>query len=216
MGERQFSFVAVEGIDGSGKTTTMRLIAEQVRAAGYPLSRIGQHSWLDVDAARLIIAVREGREHRRSVGAINDAYFRDKVRHAGVVKQLLKTRNVLADRYVFSDAVYLEVLYGVPAKETLQRHHDAGTVFPDLLVYLDVPADKAFSRVQKRSKSIRHYENAYTLGQVRTVYQRLLTDPPPYLPPVHIFRNDDGAHDDNRLTALARKIEDTLRTPGDV
>ncbi|MEU3245497.1 MULTISPECIES: AAA family ATPase [unclassified Streptomyces] len=201
-------FLALEGVDGSGKTTTARLIAEHVRAQGRPLSRIGQHSWLDPQAARVIIDVREDRPHRHSHQDITRAYFRDKQLQAGAIGQLLRDRSVLSDRYIFSDAAYLEVLYGIPARETLDRHHAHGTLLPDLIVYLDVPVNLAADRVVARGKSMRHYENSYTLDKVSTVYRSLLLDdPPPYLPPVHVFRNTTGAHEDSRLLDLFRAVD---------
>ncbi|MEV5148887.1 AAA family ATPase [Streptomyces sp. NPDC052727] len=204
-------FLALEGIDGSGKTTTARLIARHVRGTGRPLSRIGQHSWLDPRAARVIIDVREHRPRRHTPAEIADAYFRDKRLQARAIGDLLEHRTVLSDRYVFSDAAYLEALYGIPARETLDRHHAAGTRFPDLIIYLDVPVDEAAHRVVTRAKSIRHYENSYTLDQVSGVYRTLLLeDPPPYLPPVHVFRNTAGAHDDARLAELLDTIDGRL------
>ncbi|MFI0960782.1 AAA family ATPase [Streptomyces sp. NPDC021080] len=201
-------FLALEGVDGSGKTTTARLIAEHVRAQGRPLSRIGQHSWLDPQAARVIIDVREDRPHRHSHRRITEAYFRDKQLQAGAIGDLLRDRTVLSDRYVFSDAAYLEVLYGIPARETLDRHHAHGTLLPDLVVYLDVPVGLAADRVVARGKSMRHYENSYTLDKVSKVYRSfLLDDPPPYLPPVHVFRNTAGAHEDSRLSDLFRAVD---------
>ncbi|MGW7416035.1 AAA family ATPase [Streptomyces sp. NPDC054863] len=206
-------FLALEGVDGSGKTTTARLIATHVRDGGHPLSRIGQHSWLDPSAARVIIDVREDRPHRHSNREITEAYFRDKRHQALAVEDLLRDRSVLSDRYVFSDAVYLEALYGIPARETLDRHHAAGTLLPDLILYLDVPVDEAAHRVVARGKSIRHYENSYTLGQVSEVYRTLLLeDPPPYLPPVHVFRNTAGAHEDERMAGLLGAIDACLAT----
>jgi dTMP kinase len=207
-------FLALEGVDGSGKTTTARLIAEHVRAQGHALSRIGQHSWLDPQAARLIIDVREDRPHQHTHRQITEAYFRDKQLQARAVGDLLKDRTVLSDRYIFSDAAYLEVLYGIPARETLDRHHEQGTLLPDLVIYLDVPVDTAADRVVKRGKSMRHYENSYTLDKVARVYRSLLLDDPPhYLPPVHVFRNTAGAHEDPRMRDLLRAV-DGLPAPG--
>lgn len=201
-------FLVLEGIDGSGKTTTARLIAEHVRGNGRPLSRIGQHSWLDPQAARVIIDVREDRPHRHTDEQITDAYFRDKRLQAKAIEDLLADRTVLADRYVFSDAVYLEVLYGVPARQTLDRHHQEGILLPDLVIYLDVAADLAADRVVARGKSMRHYENNYTLDKVARVYRSLLLeDPPPYLPPVHVFANTAGAHRDDRMAELLNAVE---------
>jgi dTMP kinase len=201
-------FLALEGVDGSGKTTSARLIATHVRSLGQRLSRIGQHSWLDPEAARVIIDVREHRPHPYSHAEITDAYFRDKRLQARAITELLTDRTVLSDRYIFSDAAYLEVLYGISARETLDRHHDAGTIFPDLIIYLDVPVTEAADRVVNRGKSIRHYENSYTLDKVSRVYRSLLLDnPPDYLPPVHVFRNTAGAQEDSRAAELFAVID---------
>ncbi|GGK16276.1 hypothetical protein GCM10010124_06080 [Pilimelia terevasa] len=200
--------LALEGVDGAGKSTLGRLIATHVRAQGIPLSRIGQHSWLSPDATRVIVDLREGRACEYSVETIVDAYVRDKQLLSRSIGNLLETRNVLSDRYIVSDAVYMDALYGIPYRDTLDRHRAAGTRFPGLLIYLDVPASVASARVLKRGKSMRHYENTYTLAAVQRVYQRLLfEDPPPYLPPVVVFGNEDGAHDDGRAQPVLAAVD---------
>lgn len=207
-------FIVLEGVDGAGKTTTGRHIATHVRARGRPLNRIGQHSWLDPEAARVIIDVREHERHQRGSREITEAYFHDKQLQSKVVTDLLRDRSVLCDRYIFSDAVYLEVLYGIPARETLDRHHTAGTLFPDAILYLDVPVDEAVDRVVTRGKGARHYENGYTLDRVGAAYRHLFFEmPPDYLPPVHIFRNTAGAHEDERLTDLLEYVDSVLPQP---
>ncbi|WP_405773774.1 dTMP kinase [Streptomyces sp. NBC_00859] len=200
-------FFVMEGIDGSGKTTTGGLIAAHVRGRGHRLSRIGQHSWLDPQAARKIITVRENEEHAYSPREIADAYFTDRRLQAAAVGRLLRDRSVLSDRFVFSEAVYMEALYGTPARETLDRYHASGSLFPDLIIYVDVPVGVATDRVITRGRGMRHYENGYALGKVSRIYRDLLLDnPPPYLPPVQVFHNSEGAHHDHRFTELAGAI----------
>jgi len=98
---------------------------------------------------------------------------------------------VIADRYILSDAVYQEVLYGIPADQTLTRHAQSGTLFPDLVLLVELDASTAYTRILKRNKATRHYERPAPLRQIDAVYHRVLFDAPPVpLPPVVRFVND--------------------------
>lgn len=152
---------------------------------------VGQHSWLDPQMARVINDVRDQRR-RHSPEEISHAYFRDKCLHAAAtVQPALRSAAVIADRYLVSDAVYQEVLYGIPAEETLDRHHAARTLLPTMTIYIDVATNEAYRRVRARRKQTRHYERPAEMRAIRRTYQRVLADAPaPWLPPLVQFVND--------------------------
>lgn len=192
MSSPQHLFIALEGCDGAGKTSLRDELCAGLRRAGRPCVAVGQHSWLSPPAARIIVDVRSGRG-QHCPEAVADAYFQDKVAHVrGTIGPALHRATVIADRFILSDAVYQEVLYGIPADETLSRHVASGTLLPDLVVLVELDAPTAYTRILKRNKAARHYERPVPLGFINSVYHRVLFDAPPVtLPPVVRFVNDD-------------------------
>lgn len=186
----RYPFIAIEGCDGAGKTTVRQALNEALRAGGTPCTMVGQHAELDVALTRVIIDVRE-RRRRHAPETIAEAYFRDKQLHAAHnIAPALDRAVLIADRYVFSDAVYQEVLYGLPAEETLERHRRAATPMPDAIVHVDLPVAEADRRIARRGRRRRHYERPADLVRIVEVYDRVLRRAPlPWLPPVLTFSN---------------------------
>ncbi|MGH8974350.1 MAG: dTMP kinase [Acidimicrobiia bacterium] len=184
-------FIALEGCDGAGKTSIRDVLCAGLQRAGRPCLVVGQHSWLSPPAARIIVDVRRG-SHHHSPEVVADAYFQDKVAHVrSTIGPALTRASVIADRYIVSDAVYQEVLYGIPAARTLTRHWQSGTLLPDLVVFVELDTSTAYGRILKRGKATRHYERPAPLRRIDAVYHRVLFDAPPVaLPPVVRFVND--------------------------
>lgn len=168
-------FIALEGPDGSGKTSIRKHLFARLRSAGLELLTLPQHCWLVPAAAEVIVAAKyEARPPAKD--ELVDGYLRDKlatVKH--LIQPHLPFRHVLADRYIASDAVYNEVLWGVPHTETLERYMSADVLLPDLVVYLDTPTQVAFDRANLRRRggtdtlhawdTLAHQEHLYDVFQ---------------------------------------------------
>lgn len=168
-------FIALEGPDGSGKTSIRKHIFARLQRASVGLLTIPQHGWLVPAASAVIVGAKyEGRQMPSS--ELLEAYLQDKLATADhLIRPHLPFRHVLADRYVVSDAVYNEVLWGVPHTETLERYMRARVLLPDLVVYLDTPTQIAFDRANLRRRrgtdtihvwdTLPHQERLYDLFQ---------------------------------------------------
>jgi len=167
-------FIGLEGCDGTGKTTLRQRIAKDLSKLSPQLLEIGQHSWIDPDAARVILNVREQR-HTYEPAIIEEAYRRDKWLHEITnIRPMLQEGVVLADRTIISDAVYQEALYGIDAATTISRYIDDGYLFPGTLIYVFVDINTAVDRIAKRGKHRRHYEREVDLRRIRDIYLRIL------------------------------------------
>lgn len=166
-------FIALEGCDGVGKSTIRKIIAREL-SRHVPVIEIGQHSWLDPVASRVIIDAREARATFPD-GVIRRAYALDKRLHfVNNVTPNQSTAAILADRSVISDAVYQEALYDIRAEDTLESYEVFGIAFPDILVYVSADIDAAVSRIASRGKQRRHYERAADLSRIKSIYERVL------------------------------------------
>lgn len=170
-----YRFIALEGADGSGKTSVRKHIFSRLHAAGRELLTLPQHSWLVPEAAEVIVAAKYG-GRRVLKNELVDSYLQDKLAAvASLIAPNLPFRHVLADRYVVSDAVYNEVLWGIPHAETLGRYVTAKLLLPDLVVYLDTPPQLAFHRATLRRRggtdtlhiwdTLAHQEQLYDVFQ---------------------------------------------------
>ena len=171
-------FIVIEGIDGGGKTTQLRL------AAGYIFG---------VDKKHKVLMTREptdsqyGREIRRL--AADPTYTRDPEREVELfvkdrffhirnhVKPALnKGQQVLCDRHKMSTLAYQSAA-GYDLEE-LFRKHESLDVTPDLTIVLDLDVNTALSRIRLATGSKGdNFEGRSYLQEVRknfkTVTDRL-------------------------------------------
>lgn len=169
-----FPYVALEGCDGAGKSTIRRRISAYLRKRHIPVLEIGQHSWLNISAARMIL---DARENRRAFppSDISAAYRVDKTLHAqhNILRNTQRAL-VLADRSIISDAVYQEALYGIPADRTIDAYLHSGQMFPSVVILVTVPVEIAVQRIAMRGRHRRHYEQETDLRTISAIYERVL------------------------------------------
>ena len=164
-------FVTFEGIDGSGKTTVSRLVAESLRAQGHRvhLTTEPTKSWLG-DAVR--------RAYDDDVGAIAESFLflADRAAHLTDIRAHLKKRElVLCDRYADSTYAYqgarLEGVMKDPIR-FLQRASEPWALRPNVTILLRISAELARKRIEGRPRLIR-FEDLAFLKKVAANYDRL-------------------------------------------
>jgi dTMP kinase len=164
-------FVTFEGIDGSGKTTVSRLVAESLRAKGHRV-----HLTIEPTKTWLGEAVRHA--YDGDVGAFAESFLflADRAAHLMDIQAHLDKRElVLCDRYADSTYAYqgarLEGLVDDPIR-FLQRASESWMLHPDLTILLRVPAELARKRIEGRPNLIR-FEDLAFLKKVAANYDRL-------------------------------------------
>ncbi len=164
-------FVTFEGIDGAGKTTVSRLVADSFRSAGARvfLTTEPTATWLG-DAVR--------RAYDDDVGPIAESFLflADRAAHVNEIRTHLENGElVLCDRYADSTYAYqgarLEGVVSDPVR-FLQRATEAWIVPPDLTLLLRVPAELGLKRIQARPNLVR-FEDLAFLRKVAANYDRL-------------------------------------------
>lgn len=166
-------FICLEGIDGVGKTTLRRELALYLEEMGISTLEIGQHGWLIPSVSKLIIDIRE-RRSSYSTDEIVRAYAADKIAHAQAnIEPHLASHFILSDRYIFSDAAYMEALHGISAEQTLQYHMDRKTLLPNIVFFVQAPMKVSMARIAKRAKPTKHYERPAELSKVQACYERI-------------------------------------------
>lgn len=164
-------FVTFEGIDGSGKTTVSRLVAEILRKRGETVFLTGEptKTWLG-DVVRRAID--------DDVGPVAESFLflADRAVHIREIEaHLAKGEIVVCDRYADSTFAYQSArLAGVlrdPIRR-LQRTSSGWLLLPDLTILLRVPPDLGMKRIEGRPNRVR-FEDLSLLLRVAANYDRL-------------------------------------------
>jgi len=149
-------FVVLEGTDGSGKTGLRKYIFQRLGEAGVDVLAIVPQSW-HVRAATSIIVRTKFFSESLPPDRITWAFIADKNDLSQrVIVPHLACRHVVCDRFLASDVVYHEVMYGIPQHVSLSAYKQSMIKFPDITVFVDTPPEVAFERVRKRCTGGKH------------------------------------------------------------
>lgn len=164
-------FIVIEGLDGSGKTTQIRLLAESLRSMGRSVAETAEPTPTAIGGlVRDALAgypVRTPEEIAALFMADRVAHNTDPVR--GIKKMLSDGKDVICDRYYYSSLAYQG---SVTDPEWVARINlDCPEIRrPDLCVFLDLDY-AACCRRMERDRSFREiYETEEMLNAVRKRY----------------------------------------------
>jgi dTMP kinase len=149
----------VEGIDGSGKSTQLTLLAQWLRSLGYPVV------WSEWNSSSIVRdTTRRGK--RRMIltpltfSLIHATDFSDRVERE-IIPSLKAGAIVLADRYVYT-AFARDVTRGVDPEWVRALYRFA--VVPTLAFYFRVPLEVALKRILSGRPKLKWYESGQDLG----------------------------------------------------
>lgn len=152
-------YVAVEGIDGAGKTLLSKRITKELGQAGIDSVYV-REPWL-AEIKKFLYNNNLDPEIESMVFAVDRMVLQDSV----VKPSLQQGKVVVSDRTVFSSLAY-QYVRGVPEEKIL--FFNRKVVFPNLVFLLDVDVDTALSRLEKRK--ITRFELRPFLQEVRKRY----------------------------------------------
>ena len=149
----------VEGIDGSGKSTQLALLAQWLRSEGYP---VVYSEW---NSSPIVKATTSRGKRRRlltplTFSLIHATDFSDRVERE-IVPSLKAGAIVLADRYVYT-AFARDVVRGVPPRWVRSLYRFA--VMPTQAFYFRVPLDVALKRILSGRPKLKPYESGMDLN----------------------------------------------------
>lgn len=145
------TFITFEGIDGSGKSTQLRMLASELRLKGFdvlttmepggtPLGRRLREAFLETEEsvdplAELLLFAADRAQHVRFL----------------IKPKLEEGKIVISDRYADATAAYQGAGRGFP-KETIDKVIALATegLKPDLTLFFDLPVETAHSRTKTR------------------------------------------------------------------
>ena len=144
-------FIVLEGIEGSGKTTQARLLAEWLRGRGVPVVATREPGGTEV-GERIRTLLLEGPAPGDRAELFLLLAARAELIRQVVEPALREGAVVLADRFSLSTLAYQVHGRGLPEGEV--RRTDAlarGGLWPDVTVLLDLPAEVSEARRSQRT-----------------------------------------------------------------
>lgn len=161
--------IALEGVDGAGKTTQARLLAAALRERGWPVVLTREPS--DGPTGQKLRDYLAGGGRRLTAGEELALFMEDRREHvARVIRPALEEgRVVVTDRYYYSSAAYqgargLDPGHIISLNETFAPR-------PDLLIILTLPSAEGLARRQRaKGEAPQVSEDQTYLEQVAALY----------------------------------------------
>jgi dTMP kinase len=169
--ERVGRLIAFEGIDGTGKTTQIRLLAETLRRAGHVVVTTREPT--DGPVGRKIRDLFVSREKISNEEEL-ELFLSDRRQHVEeVIRPGLAAGNiVLTDRYYLSTAAYQGAI-GFDPREIIRQNEKFAPV-PDLALILSIPAALGVDRIRTlRGERLNAFEQETELRRVAAIFDTL-------------------------------------------
>lgn len=141
-------FLSFDGLDGTGKSTQCRRLADRLRAAGVAVTHCTDPGGTPV-GARLRELLLFGREYQMSARteALLFMASRAELVEQVVRPALLRGEVVLSDRFLLANVVYQGHAGGLDPAELWQvGGFGTGGLLPDRTLVFDLPVDQAHAR----------------------------------------------------------------------
>ena len=156
---RRGKLIVVEGIDGSGKSTQIKLLHKWLEARGH---RVVFTEWNSSDLVRQ--ATKRGKKKNlltpTTFSLLHATDFADRLTYR-IIPYLKAGTTVLADRYIYT-AFARDISRGVDPRWVRDLYSFA--VKPDAAFYFRVPIDVAVDRILGARAKIKFYEAGMDLG----------------------------------------------------
>jgi dTMP kinase len=171
---KQGILIAFEGIDGTGKSTQINLLAEHLVALGHEVVTTREPT--DGTYGRKIRSMFESR-HKLSAAEELQLFMDDRRQH---VKELISPalavgKIVLTDRYYFSTVAYQGAAGHDPAR--IIAENEAFAPVPELVILLDLSPAEGARRIRSgRGEMLNDFEQEDELARVATVFDGLDMD----------------------------------------
>lgn len=171
-------FIALEGIDGCGKTTVAKLLSVWLKKRGFETLNTKEPT-ISSPAGEKIYAVLNHRVPAPSPLDFQKLYVADRTHHVAriITPALKRGMTVISQRYMLSTFAY-GTAAGISYMKLMKLHRDMmGKNFrvSDVTCILDLPPRLAMQRIARRGAAPEYFEREKKLSKVRKQYLWLTT-----------------------------------------
>lgn len=170
------NYWVLEGLDGAGTTTQLRLIEKDLASMKVPAFITNEPT--DNPTGKLIRRFLSG-ELPASQSTIACAFATDRDDHLnnpeyGILKHLKNGEVVVSDRYFFSSIAYQSIGFDYETVLMLNSRFP----FPRYVVYVDTPVEACIARIEARGNEKEIYEKKSYQTQVKENYEKCFSSLP--------------------------------------
>lgn len=164
-------FIALEGIDGSGKGTIMKMMAAYLfdkQKTNHVL--MTREPYISKHHDRIRKLLKENTNPYDNAELFADLWVKDRKVHAKWIKKELDAgHHVITDRYKYSTLAYQQT-QGISLERLIEMHK--GVLVPDLVIIADVPVEEATRRANNdKSRDFKEvFEKKEFQEKLRTNY----------------------------------------------
>lgn len=166
-------FIVIEGIDGTGKSTQARRLADHMISQGKTV--VLSHEPTDGPWGTLL-------RNSADTGRLSpekelETFLKDRQQHVTekIAPALAAGHTVILDRYYFSTMAY-QGARGFDPQE-IRKRNEAFAPIPDLLLILDLDVDTAIARIGRRGDHTNEFEQRANLQRCREIFLTLRHEP---------------------------------------
>lgn len=170
---RSGKLIVIEGIDGTGKSTQATMLAEALRAQGHEV----RQSFEPTNGPWGKKVRESATTGRLSIEEELSYFIKDRKQHVEeLITPTVEAGNtVVLDRYYFSTMAY-QGARGIDP-QAIRVENEAFAPQPDVLLILDLPVDKALSRIGVRDGEANEFEQRESLQYCRDMFLSLKDEP---------------------------------------
>ncbi len=141
------AFIVLDGLDGTGKSTQCRLLADRLRAAGRDVVTCVDPGGTALGAHLRELLLHHQGEIAPACEALLFLASRAQLVHEVIRPALAAGRVVISDRFLLANVVYQGHAAGLDVAQLWQVGGlSTGGLDPDLTLVLDLPVDEALAR----------------------------------------------------------------------
>jgi dTMP kinase len=166
-------FIVIEGIDGTGKSTQAKRLAEHFRSIGKTVTLSREPT----DGPWGTLLRKSAETGRLSPEEELQAFYDDRKQHVTELIQpaLAAGHIVILDRYYFSMMAYQGARGFDP--QHIRKENETFAPIPDLLLILDLDIDTALTRIGSRGDTANEFEQHANLSRCREIFLSLKDEP---------------------------------------
>ncbi|MCL2087946.1 MAG: dTMP kinase [Oscillospiraceae bacterium] len=162
-------FVVFEGIDGSGKTTQLNMLAQRLEGRKLHITK----EPTDGEIGLLLRQFLTGQKYADEK-ALAALFLADRLDHLlspeyGIKSKIKSGTTVICDRYYLSSYAYhgsaMPIEWVISANSIC-----TGILRPDCIVFIDVSPETAVKRITRRDAGVELFESQERLSRVRDKY----------------------------------------------
>ena len=162
-------FIDIEGLDGSGASTQVKLVTKELKKQGVKPYLTKEPT--EGPIGKLVRSALEGQWNSLPPASVQLLFAADRGRHLNeeIIPKLEKGKMIITDRYAWASVAFGSV--HLSKEWLLELNRDF--ILPDLTIFIEVTPEICLKRLEKEKKEVRLFEEEEHLEKTWDTYHWL-------------------------------------------